>query len=365
MRKLASVVRVSKVSPIEGADRLEVVEMAGKGWRVVVPKGQFAPDARGVYFEIDSFLPANDVRYAFLRDRCMKRFVTKGGEVLREGLRIKTVKLRGVLSQGLLLPASYFPQASDVLEGGDLTELLHVEHYDEVAEACRPAQGLSATAADAMGAFPSKWMPKTDEERIQNLGDWLEKMKGVRFEVTEKMDGTSITMFYSPSVDAENPFGVCSRNLRLKPQTADGAVPLAWRIAEKSGARKSIETWCIRNGRELAFQGELVGPGINKNRDKRTDYEWRVFRVWDIARQEFLQPNKARSLCGSPGLPYVPVVHDGLLVFNKFSTIDEILAYAEGKTERGNEREGLVFKSTDAPYASFKAVSNRYLLKGE
>ena len=109
-RKLASIVRIASVSPIPDADRLEVVEMEGKGWRVVTAKGEFHPGDLAVYFEIDSYLPPDDERYAFLRERCLRKFVSKGGSILREGLRIKTVKLRGVVSQGLVMPVAKFPE---------------------------------------------------------------------------------------------------------------------------------------------------------------------------------------------------------------------------------------------------------------
>ncbi len=364
-RKLASVVMISSVSPIPDADRLEVVEMEGKGWRVVTAKGEFRPGDLAIYFEIDSYLPADDERYAFLRERCLRKFVSKGGSLLREGLRIKTVKLRGVVSQGLVMPVAKFPELADggtPLEvGRDVTADLRVDHFDEVAEAMRPAAG-GIGADDAMGPFPG-FIPKTDEERIQNLAEYFTTMRGRIFEVTEKNDGTSVTMFYAPSMDGGNPFGVCTRNQRLKPPAdgADGALP--WRVALKCDAEKAIRAACGQKGAELAFQGELVGPGVNANRDFYRDWEWHVFRIWDISAGAFIPPGEARSICAQFGLQYVPVIAEAMDVFAKFPDTDALLAFAEGKTARGNEREGLVFKTVDAPYVSFKAVSNRYLLK--
>ena len=102
---------------------------------------------------------------------------------------------------------------------------------------------------------------------------------------------------------------------------------------------------------------------MNANRDFYRDWEWHVFRIWNISSASFVPPGEARELCASVGLQYVPVISEGLDVFDKMTNIDSLLSFAEGKTARGNEREGLVFKSVDAPYVSFKAVSNRYLLK--
>ncbi len=364
-RKLASVVRIDTVSPIPDADRLEVVGLVGKGWRVVVSKDEFHPGDLAVYFEIDSYLPADDPRFAFLRERCLRKFCSKSGNVLREGIRIKTAKLRGVVSQGLVIPLDRFPELSaDGLApepGTDVTAALRVEHFDEVAEAMRPLEG-GLGAVEPMGPFPG-FIPKTDEERIQNLAEYFETMRGRRFEATEKNDGTSVTMFFAPSMDPDNPFGVCTRNNRIRPRNASGDIPLPWRLADKFRAETAIRKASKTTGAELAFQGELVGPGVNANRDGYTDWEWHVFRIWNIAAGAFLPPADARALCEQVGLSYVPVIEESLDVFDRFRTMDELLAFAEGKTARGHEREGVVFKSTDTPYVSFKAVSNRYLLK--
>lgn len=390
MRKLASVAEIEKLEPIEGADKIEVAMMKGKGWRVVVGKGEFKPGDPVVYFEIDSALPAEDERYAFLKERCLKKFCTKSGQVLKEVLRIKTIKLRGVVSQGLVMPLHKFPEITsrltgdgksvglgavdeetgetlpgvvvEPLYGADVTKLLGVEHYDELADALRPQTGATISG-DAMGPFPTAYIPKTDEERIQNLTEYFETMKGRGFQVTIKADGSSVTMFYSPTVDQENPFGVCSRNLRLKSQKADGGVPLPWQMAEKYCVETQLKKVYDQTGSELAFQGELVGPGLQSNRDLLTEHHWLVFRVYDIKAGKFIDPATTQTLCIQLGFEHVEVLDDDIDVFNKLHSVDEMLEAAEGKTASGNEREGLVFKSVDEPYVSFKAVSNKYLLK--
>lgn len=390
-RKLASVVRIASCDPIPETDRLSVARMEGKEWQVVTGRDEFSPGDMAIYFEIDSFLRDDDKRYAFLHDRCLRKFVSKSGAVLHQGVRIKTVKLRKVISQGLLMPLNLFPEieqrivSSEVTGellfcpdpeadgaewvpaiGADLTELLHVEHYDEVEEALRPQMGVSV-AADAMGRFPTDWIPKTDAERIQNLSGYFTdaKLKDMTFEVSEKLDGSSVTMFFSRKIDQENPFGVCSRNLRLKPQGEGGVVPLAWRMAEKYSMDTKIQAANVSSGTELAFQGELVGPGVNGNRDRRTEHEWFVFQIYDIVNRRYLTPSETRFICKTLEIPYVPVIEKYKPVFHDFADSASLLAYAEGKTASGHEREGLVFKSTsaDGPRITFKAVSNRYLLK--
>ena len=429
-RKLASIVKICKVSPIENADRLEVAEMEGKGWKVVIQKGEFNVGDEAVYFEIDSFLNPDDERYAFLRERCLRRFVSKSGNVLREGIRIKSIKLRGVISQGLLLPLDNFQEVKerihyftdeDVWEtkdeqfvgkyvlitrtkkeykeyieedakkysvehngsrpdydwkkyiygdnctpliGADVTNLLRVEHYDEVKEQLQPAMG-NPISADALGKFPSDFIPKTDEERIQNLGEWFQTMKGRKWQVSCKHDGTSCTIAFSPTIDFDNPNIVCSRNLRLKRETTDGKVPIYWQMAEKYGILNKLSELLLA-GEEYAVQGEIVGPGINKCRNKETDYKFYCFRIYDIKNQKWVNPKKTVELCKEFNIPHVQIVKDDFAFFDEITTMDEALKFAEGKTEEGNEREGVVLKTVDdLPYASFKIVSNRYLMKQE
>lgn len=386
MRKLAYIAEVSSVKPIVGADRLEEVMLKGHGWRIVTAKGEFHVGDIGVMHEIDSFINADDPRYAFLRERCLRKFVSKGGNVLREGIRIKTCKLRGVVSQGLLMPLSQFPEVTDRIiwnaekqkdefdedetgaglvdvVGADLTALLHVEHYDEVKEQLQPAMG-NPISADAMGPFPSALGPRSDEERIQNLGDWFETMKGRKWEVSVKADGTSCTIAYSPSVDAENPFIVCSRNLRLKRETAAGKVPVYWQMAEKYGLLEKLESYYDHGGRELMLQGEIVGPGIQSCRNKEQEYTFKCFRIWDVLEQRFVNPNEAVAICKEMGIPHVEVVATDYPFFDEIATIDAALKYAEGRTAEGNEREGVVLKTCDdGPYYSCKIINNNYLLK--
>lgn len=134
---------------------------------------------------------------------------------------------------------------------------------------------------------------------------------------------------------------------------------------EKHTLKELLSKYCEDNDVELAIQGELVGPRMNGNRDLYTDYEWHVFRIWDIKRQCFLIPTKRREVCKELNLKHVSVISENMEVFKIFKSGKEILKYAEGKTSRGNEREGLVFKENTENPITFKAVSNKYLLKNK
>ena len=207
-RKLASIRKVREIKPIEGADAIELAIV--DGWQCVAKKGKFKVNDLCVYFEIDSFLPIKD-EFEFLRKSSYKKM----GEA--EGFRLKTIKLRGELSQGLIIPISNFNEDIQKMEEGtDLTDILEVQKYEQPI----PAQ----LAGQVRGLFPS-YIRKTDQERIQNLFYKInEKYKDVDFEVTLKLDGTSCTYYVvNPLIHntkLEEPadfyFGHCSRNLDTK-----------------------------------------------------------------------------------------------------------------------------------------------------
>lgn len=362
-RQMASIVEIDEVKPIDGADRIVVTTMKCKGWKVITQKGEFNPGDKAIYCEIDSMLKKDDNRFSFLIDRCLRKFVSKSGQVLYEGLRIKTIKLKGIFSQGLLLPMSQFPEIAKNKVGDDVTEILGVEHYDEVKERFAPVFNGCTLGSDAYGPFPIQ-IPKTDEQRIQSNTELFEELKDRHFEVTIKADGSSTTFFYSPSIDAENPYGVCSRNIRLKPESREGTVPAFWQVSNKYNVSEVLKKHYDETGKEWAIQSELVGPGIQQCRNRETEHTFKVFRIWDITNQCFVDPKTRRDFCKENGLPHVEVFSEDMQVFHKYTDVDSLLKLAEGKTAEGYEREGLVFKTCDdGPQNSFKVVSNRYLMK--
>lgn len=361
-RKLATVRRVSQLHPIEGADLIELAIV--DGWQCVVKKGEFAVGDLGVYFEIDSFLPSIDERYAFLEPK----FIKWEGKV---GARIKTMKLKGQLSQGLLLPAREFPEVaalmsnldlvSTPIEDFDLTETLGIEKWEKPLPAC-----LGGTAR---GNFPS-FIPKTDQERVQNIRDLFEDWGHHTFQETTKMDGSSMTVYYvakdsriyeqnaKPDADGNMPdelSGVCSRNLDLVETQGNQF----WITARENQIIEKLRAL----GRNLAIQGELCGSGIQSNFEKFPEgvHDFFVYDVWDIDHQQYLSPTETHALADQLGLKHVPV--HGYIVLNDVGqTIGQILDRAEGQGINGAKREGIVFKHVESGF-SFKAISNSYLLK--
>ena len=325
MRKMASVQRVLEKKSIVGADLIEAYRV--NGWWVVDKKDAHEVGDLVVYCEVDSWIP-----------HTLAPFLTKPGHYPREylgveGERLRTVKLKGQLSQGLLLPLV----EDNSEEGQDFSEILGITKWEDTRYMAN---------MDARGNFPD-FIPKTDQERVQNLDRTLEKYFGQSFEVTVKRDGSSLTAF----VNGEES-GVCSRNVNLK-ETEDSAF---WAAANSLSLIPKI----LSTGRNLALQGELMSQKIQGNYEKVQGIEWNCFDIYDIDTQEYLLPKERRELCKQLRIPHIKVVEEDFVLCHN---VDQLLEMAEGPgVNAGVKREGLVFKQNNGQF-SFKAISNSYLLK--
>lgn len=349
-RKLVTIRNINELLPIEGADMIECA--AVDGWNVVVKKGEFEEGDQCVFFEIDSWLPADDERFSFLRKTGVKK-ATDG----KERIRLKTVKLRGQISQGLALPIELF--------SGDLSELDVIKY-----ERPEPKQ------ANAAGNFPD-CIKKTDEERIQNVyGRLQEQHENTQFIPTLKLDGSSCTVAFlgkayedhwkndddmlSVKVGEEKigEVAVCSRNLHLK-------FDMDSHFYKAASASNVIDAVKImgRDGYNLAVQGEVMGPVIQGNKEKLSSFEMFVFSIFDIDKQEYISFSKVVEICNSIGMKHVPIVSIDDWYPLKHN-VKEILAMSDGPSMNAKLREGIVWKSVDGS-ASFKAISNKWLLKVE
>jgi RNA ligase (TIGR02306 family) len=260
-----------------------------------------------------------------------------------KGERLRTIKLRGQLSQGLLLPLGIgvFDVNAVLEEGTDVSEHLNIVKWEKPMNA--------QLAGMARGNFPSL-IPKTDQERVQNLVKEIAVAaeRGAEFEVTEKLEGSSMTCYLIDGV-----FSVCSRNLDLKETEGN----TFWTTARALDIEAKMREFNMDN---YAIQGELIGPGIQGNIYKLTKPEFRVFDVYSIVDGKYLNPAERRGVIGMMGLPHVPVLFVDKDV--RCNDVQEILLWAEGKSTLGDtEREGIVFKEVNGGM-TFKAISNKYLL---
>ena len=372
MRKLATIQRVQALHEIKGADFIEICQI--NGWQCITKKGEVNVNDLVIYFEIDSFLPDNDY-FSFLPKKTTYE--------AKQGYRLKTIKLKKALSQGLVLPISHFKNHISVLtkmkEGDDVTEILGVIKYDPETQVYAGKPGMKV--GKARGNFPSQ-IPKTNQERIQNLVTYFSSMTDEEFEETLKLDGSSMTCYkvaYNTSrwekfkaffgfKHPENHFGVCSRNLELKrtanaTQTFDNQGKVSvydqsdfWSTALKHDIESKLPAG-------YAIQGELIGPKIQANHEKVPELEYYVFDVFNINTGLYLLPQERREFCALHNIPHVPVVNTHFKPLQL--SLDNLLKHVEGQSMNpGTISEGRVYKHT-SKQLSFKAISNLYLLKKE
>lgn len=337
-RKLATVRIITDIKPIEGADMIELATVGG--WNVVVAKnvGHKVND-KVVYCEIDSFLPIRE-EFEFLRKSSYKKM----GD--QEGFRLKTIRLRGQVSQGLILPIGVLPitefaTAHNLPEGMDVTEMLGIVKYEPPI----PAE----LSGKVKGQFPS-FLRKTDEERVQNLVKEYEEYRiqsKHQFYITEKLDGSSATFYLN-----NGEFGVCSRNLELLETEGN----TFWKVARDMDLENKLRQY----GRNLSLQGELIGEGIQGNPYKIKGHTVKFFNVFDIDKQQRVGINEFLTIMDELNLDFVPYLEVPAMLPN---TVEGMLKYAEGKSRLNDktEREGVVVRSMDNTI-SFKAISNNFLL---
>ena len=338
-RKLATIRTISDIKPIEGADL--ICTYIVDGWQVVSKVNEFLVGSPVVFIEVDSWVPHE-----------LAPFLSKGKEPREykgiKGEKLRTVKLKKTLSQGLILPMSVLPQDQEYCLGGDVTNTLNIIKWE---------QELPANLrGNAKGTFPT-FIPRTDQNRIQNVYPimYQGKYANETFEVTEKLDGSSITIYKH-----EGTIGVCSRNIDLKDELDN----TFWKAAHESGIIEWLQESTVDN---LAFQGELVGPGIQGNSYELDNHTIYLFDIFDIKHQQYLHPAFRRSFFQEhlvfTNIQHTPIVHTS----SEIEPLDTMLDNANGSSQLNPKakREGYVFKSNSNPSRSFKVISNEWLLKSK
>ncbi|OQA01113.1 MAG: RNA ligase [Bacteroidetes bacterium ADurb.Bin408] len=335
MRKLASIQRIKALEAIPGADAIEKATVLG--WQLVVKKGEYQVGDLTVYCEIDSLLPERP-EFEFLKARKM---------------RIKTIRLRGQISQGICFPLSILPAGTEIAEGVDCTDILGIKKYEPPLPAC--------LSGKVKGRFPY-FLPKTDETRVQVLQNLLDRYKGTPCYITEKIDGSSVTYYLK-----DGAFGVCSRNLELLEDDTNSLWQLA-RALDIENKLKSLNT-------NMALQGEIFGEGIQSNKLKIRGQAIRFFNAYDITKGEYLAYSEFSQLMTTLGLDMVPLITDNYVLENdinlliKRATVKSLICpevWAEGIVVRPlseimdmtEEGESLINRRV-----SFKVINPEFLLK--
>lgn len=332
IRQLVRVVDIDDIKPIEGADKIEVAKVGG--WNVVVQKGLYTPGDQALFFEVDSCLPLEDTRFAHLAERGTKLF---DGKLYH---RLKTIRLRGVYSQGMLMPIHEF--ISEIVTNGDeLALVLGVLKYDDLL----PALGVGGGSHPGLGYFPTQYVPKTDAERVQNLAKNWEEIQQHTWIPTLKVDGSSMTVTRAETGD----FIVSSRNWQVSPE--------AGVYGEMFQKYREVFDWLVSGE---SVQMEVVGPGIQGNPMGLTERRVYVFNLY-MNNQYIPRDAWSRELRELA----VPVLDLRLP-----ATIEEALAQVDGLKYDGRLAEGVVWINSNYQPFNFlggrhvwKAINNKYLLK--
>jgi len=317
------------------------------GWKVVVKKGEFTIGDLVVYLEIDSWVP-HDLAPFLSREHTPREYNGVAGE------RLRTIKLRGQVSQGLILNIvervrdRRFVVGFHHTDGAGSGMMVFVESGDDVTEALNIQKWEKAIPAEmqglAKGTFPS-FIPKTDQERIQNCFEKLSDYTHDSWEISLKLDGTSCTIWRD-----DEGLHVAGRNMEIR--------------IEESTKENVYVKQALKYGDKVelgfAFQGEIMGPGVQGNREKLSECEFFIFDIFDIQNQAYLLPDARWTFISQNGLVTVPIL-DSKGYYP--TSVENALEYADGASLTHKYREGLVWKNnfTDT---SFKVISNKFLLKG-
>jgi len=312
---LASIQKIENIEPIQDADNLETAYVLG--WTCVIPKNTFHVGDRCIYIEIDTLVPGS--------------YIDKPDEKIL----VRSLKLRGVLSQGLVLVLSKFPQC-DLPIGSDVSHLLDVTHFEKNTE---------GKEINYKGSFP-RFMSKTDEPMVQSEPELIAELMGKPYYITIKFNGSSSTFY---NYDG-NEFGVCSRRVELFEMEG---CPF-WTVYRKYGLEYKMPNF-------VALQGETCGPNISKNKMKLTEYMLKVFNVFDIRRGRKYPYKEMVTYLKNRDIPMVDILEDGES-FNY--TIEQLKEMASTVRWNGQRVEGIVVRSQDQKI-SFKVLNNEYLLKNK
>ena len=368
-RAMCTVRRIDRIDPIDGADRIELAHVGG--WGVVVGKSEFAPGEYALYFEIDTFMPVSDERFAFLAPRGTRKMVWNGKEY--EGHVLRTAKLRGVYSQGLLMKPDLWGINPDVLQK------LCDEHIDMSKQVGVWEWYKPVPSADFIGKYDPYVAPRTNAERIQNIDqETFDLIKRTYYEVSVKVDGTSVTMLYD---DRKDTLRIFSHNNEFDLTTGMGK--LVYDTAKAQG----LVDFCEVN-HMITLQAEMCGPKIQGDRLGLGKHRLFVFSIWDVEERRYVPcgeicwRDNSRSVIDSHVPYFAPMSSDGFL--DLFDTPNDLLEGIDGKRggiTKDRLDEGVVVHIydrgdlTDVEWAwlvstlgttlQVKAVSNRYLLKSK
>lgn len=375
MRNLASIQKVLSVESIAGADKIELVHVLG--WQCVVKKGAFKPGDIGCYIEIDSIVPDKPC-FEFMKDR---------------KFRVRTIKLRGALSQGLFMPLSDLgiSISEKLKEGADLTDIIGITKWEPPEDTGTVYQNKKPKSlwwkivytipflkmfrkkCGNGASFPTHLVPKTDETRLQAFSpDFLINYADLPIAVSQKMDGSSTTFILN-----KGKFSVASRNVWMIEKNDTNF----WKVAIETNIAGAMKK--LFGKRNICIQGEMCGPGIQGNKYKFDRLHYFMFGAFDSDKRTYFTPQELidtfNALCLNGAtieiVPQLILPSEHKSIHDIGVKIDDWLRFVETKSNFNPDtwNEGIVIRSLDnKPYGvrgmeggrfSFKVINNQFLLQ--
>jgi len=324
-RKMVTRRQVDVITPIVDADSIELATVGG--WQAVVKKGEFVQGDACIFFEVDSLVPLADPRFAFL----------KKPDKIVDHYRVRTIKLRGTLSQGLILPTNLFPELEED----------NPNDYDNIIGVTKFEPNLPQ--GNQSGSFLTQFAPKTDAERVQNLVKEWDALSKHNWVATEKIDGTSCTVVWDVK---ESKVRVCSRNYEI-----EFGENLYWKNVKEHNLDNLVKKLAIEHSAKnsTAIQCEIYGVGIQKNPLKMLNQKIAIFSTF-IDRKKILphlDPHK--MMAPSLNIPFPKTPADAITIADGLYSVITPTCLAEG----------IVWHSPSANVEPVKSINNKFLLKQE
>jgi len=351
MRDLASIQKIKKIRPIEGADKIEVAQILG--WDVIIQKGTFEVGDLCVYIEYDTVLPEK-LEFEFLRSRCYNSRV--------QGFRIRNMKMKGVYSQGIVFGLDILPKTLSVksrVEGLVVADILEIRRYEQKTKQIDTTKltSLQRLMLQIKGPFDYNYpvnIEKSDEPNVQVCYNKLVNEGNMLFSVTEKLEGQAATY----SLDGRK-YKVFSHNkLRIDKDNN------WYQISEQYQIKKALKSYRKKHGFNIAIQGEILGPGIQKNIYGLETLAFFVYNVRNLDTYKDLVFEDMFKFCEETGLTYVPCIEQCTTLKSLGKSVGELLEYSEGKSLLNEKvkREGIVIRGYLDPRVSAKIKSRSYEL---
>jgi RNA ligase (TIGR02306 family) len=336
-RKLASVQKIDEINLHLNSNNLAIAKVLG--WQVIIKRDEFQINEKIIYFEIDSLLPAAEWS-EFMKER---------------NYRVKTIKLRGEISQGLILPLKILGDnvnPDDYEIGKNLTETIGVEKYEiEEQELAKFVNNQNKSHSP----FPLTLIEQTDESRIQSEPKFIQKFQNQPYYASLKYDGTSATYLIDPNKKDE--YYICSRNYRRAYSNDD----LYSIISDKYQIKEKLLSVDCRYG----IQCEIYGPKISKNFLGVREVKMAVFNIKDLIDNRYLDMEELIEVCNKLELPMVDIIEKGDSFNYDMPSLKKLSKGTYPKTN--NQREGLVFRLQNGWHNlqrySFKIINDDFLLK--